>query len=286
METPSKIGVSAGNFDAIEFARRIAKALLPARARALLPKVLRNAPLVARAWPVFKRPGPLIRHYLNHTSPPEKRIRLKKGGELILSGHQLDLVVLFQVFCDRVYPVDPDTVVVDIGANIGLFSLYAAFSGAKKVYAFEPNREACGCILENIRRNNLQDTIVPYHHAVTSRSNEVVTIPKAASPQNRIAYGNADNDERESVVTISLNDIVSRESISRIDLLKMDCEGSEYDILAGISAPTFSIIGRIIIEYHDGKEREIEEDLRRHGFRLEKQVAETAKMGMLWFRRG
>lgn len=204
---------------------------------------------------------------------------------MILSGHHLDMVVLFQVFCDRVYPVDPDTVVVDIGANIGLFSLYAAFSGAQKVYAFEPNREACGYLLENIRRNNLQDTIVPHHYAVTSRSNEVVTIPKGASPQNRIAYGNADNDEHESVMTISLNDIVSRESISRIDLLKMDCEGSEYDILAGVSASTFSITGRIIIEYHDGKEREIEEDLRRHGFRLEKQVPETEKMGMLWFRR-
>jgi FkbM family methyltransferase len=280
-----KIGGGAATFEAIEFARRTVKALLPARVRALLPPVLRNAPLVVRAWPVFKKPLALVHHYLHHTIPPEKCVRLRSGGELILSGHELDMAVVFQVFCDEVYPVDHDKVVVDIGANIGLFSLYAAFRGAGKVYAFEPNREAYCCVLKNIERNNLQGRIVPYHQAVTSRSNEVVTIAKAASPQNRIAHGSAPDDEHESVTTISLNDIVRNEGISRIDLLKMDCEGCEYDILDATDASTFSRIDRIIIEYHDGRELEIEQNLRRHGFKLEKAAADNDRMGMLWFGR-
>jgi FkbM family methyltransferase len=282
---PSKIGVGTATFEAIEFARRTVKALLPARVRALLPPILRNAPLVAKAWPVFKRPLPLVHHYLNRSVPPEKRVHLRNGGELMLSGHELDMAVVFQVFCDEVYPVDRGTVVVDIGANIGLFSLYAAFSGAAKVYAFEPNREAYRCILKNIEANSLQDRIVPYHHAVTSRSNEIVTIPKAASPQNRIARASVPDDGYESVTTISLNDIVRNECISRVDLLKMDCEGCEYDILGGTTASTFSRIGRVIIEYHDGHEREIVKDLCRHGFRLERETAENDRMGMLWFGR-
>ncbi len=175
--------------------------------------------------------------------------------------------------------------VIDIGANIGMFSMYAAWRGARKVFAYEPNGEAFQCILRNIARNGLQARVVPYRHAVTSRSKEVVSIPRAASPQNRIARAATPDAEHEPVTTISLEDIVSNQGLSRIDLLKMDCEGSEYDILAGTSASTFARIERIILEYHDGREREIEANLRRHGFRLEKAVAENARMGMLWFRR-
>ena len=250
-----------------------------------LRKAMTMGPQIVRALFLFKKPLPLIHHYRHHTCPSERRVRLRNGRELKLSGHKLDTLVLFQVFCERVYPTDRNSVVVDIGANIGLFSLYAAFSGARKVYAFEPNREAYQCILENVKRNNLQNVVLAHNYAVTSKSDEVVTIPKAASPQNRIGYQNAAHgtDGYELVSTISLNDIVSRESMSRIDLLKMDCEGSEYDILAGISKSTFSKISRIIIEYHEGKADEIEENLQHHGFKLEKQTPATNKEGILWF---
>jgi len=261
----------------------IVRALLHPQER--LQKAIKNGPQIVRASLLFKNPLPLIHHFLNRTSPSKKNIQFRNGRELNLSQHRLDVVVLFQVFCERVYPTDRNTVVVDIGANIGLFSLYAAFSGAAKVYAFEPNREAYHYMLENIRRNDLGKIIVPYHYAVTSKSNDVVKIPKGASPQNRIAYEKVSNDEYESVNTICLNDIVSNNSISRVHLLKMDCEGSEYDILASISDSTFSKIDRIIVEYHDGKVGEIDEDLKQHGFKLERQAAQTEKMGMLWFRK-
>jgi FkbM family methyltransferase len=267
-----------------DFGLQVASAVL--HPIALLRRALKNGLLVVRACVLFKTPRSLIHHYFSQTSPAEKRIRFRDGRELQLSHHHLDVVVLFQVFCERVYPTDRDTVVVDIGANIGLFSCYAAFSGANKVYAFEPNGEAYRYMLENIRRSNLQDVIVPFNYAVTSKSDEVVTIPKAASPQNRIAYGNANADGYESVRTISLDDVVRKERIPGIHLLKMDCEGSEYDIMAGISDATFSSIDRIIVEYHEGKVGKIKEDLNQRGFRLERHAPETAKMGMLWFRKG
>ena len=285
MQTRSKIETGATSFDAIEFARRSVKALVPSRLRALLPPVVRNAPLIARAWPIFKRPLPLVRDFLNRTVPPGKVIRLRNGGELTLSGHELDVVVAFQVFCEQVYPVQRDTVVVDVGANIGLFSLYAAFSGATRVYAFEPNEEAYRCMLRNIERNGFHGRILPHRHAITSRSDDMVIIPKAASPQNRISHGGVPDGGHESVRTLSLDDIVRKHSLSRVDLLKMDCEGCEYDILGGTSASTFSKVGRIILEYHDAREAELVTILGHHGFRLERQVAENGRMGMLWFGR-
>src|SRR5205807_9416279 len=246
-----------------ELGLQIVRALL--HSKEFLRKTIIIGPQVVGALFLFKKPLPLIHHFFNQTCPSDKCIHLRNGRELKLSGHNLDIVVLFQVFCERVYPTDSNSVVVDIGANIGLFSSYAAFSGAQKVYAFEPSPQAYHCMLENIRGNNLQKVIVPYNYAVTSKSNEVVTIPKAASPQNRIAYENAniDRDEYELVNTISLNDIVSKESISCVHLLKMDCEGSEYDIIAGTSKSTFSKISRIIVEYHHGKAGEMVEKIGR-----------------------
>jgi len=261
----------------------IARALL--HPRIFLGRAWKNGLLVLRAWFLFKTPRSLIRHYFSQTSPADLRIHLRNGKELTLSGHRLDVVVLFQVFCEQVYPTDPDTVVLDVGGNIGLFAVYAAFSGARKVYTFEPNREAHGYMLENIKRNGLQTVIVPHHYAVTSKSDEVVAIPKGASPQNRIAYGPASSDAYESVHTISVDDFVRQEGIACIHLLKMDCEGSEYDILAGMSDATFAKIRRIIVEYHDAKSGKICEDLKPHGFELEKHVPETDRMGMLWFRK-
>ena len=268
-----------------EFGLKIGRALL--HPKQLLEEAIKIGPQTIRALFLFKKPFPLIQHYRYRTSPSEKRIQLRDGKQLILSNHRLDPLVLFQVFCERVYTTDWNDVIVDVGANIGLFSLYAAFNSAQKVHAFEPNREAYNVMLENIRRNNLQTIIIPHNYAVTSRSSEVVSIPKAASPQNRISYKNVgrDQDEYELVNTISLDDIVSRENMSRVDLLKMDCEGSEYEILEGMSESTFSKINRIIVEYHDGKVGELTEKLKQHGFKLEKQSQESVTMGMLWFRR-
>ena len=192
----------------------IARALL--HPRIFLGRAWKNGLLVLRAWFLFKTPRSLIRHYFSQTSPADLRIHLRNGKELTLSGHRLDVVVLFQVFCEQVYPTDPDTVVLDVGGNI-----------------------------------------VPHHYAVTSKSDEVVAIPKGASPQNRIAYGPASSDAYESVHTISVDDFVRQEGIACIHLLKMDCEGSEYDILAGMSDATFAKIRRIIVEYHDAKSGKI-----------------------------
>ena len=241
--------------------------------------------MVARACWLFKGPRALVRHYFDQTVPSQQPIRLRNGKQIRLSHHPLDVVVLFQVFCERVYPTTRNTLVVDVGANIGLFAFYAALHGVAKVYAFEPNLQAYGCMVENINRNGFQDVVVPYHYAVTASSGEEVSIRRTSSPQNRVVRGDVDPREYETVGTISLDDFVRQERLSRVDLLKVDCEGSEYDILAGTSASTFAIIDRIVLEYHDGKADLIKEDLKRHGFTLEKERPETDMMGMLWFGR-
>jgi FkbM family methyltransferase len=230
----------------------------------------------------------LIRHYLNRSSPKNKRIKFRNGRQIHLSNHDLDIVVLFQVFCERAYRrAGNQRVVLDIGANIGSFALYAAFKGARKVFAFEPNSEAYACLLQNIERNGLQQTVIPFRLAVSGRSNETVRIPIAASPQNRISCADIKtaDDKYESAGTISLNDIFAKEGFACVDLLKLDCEGSEYEILAATDPSTFHKIREIVLEYHNDGVDEIVSSLGRHGFHLAKRKRESEKMGMLWFSR-
>ena len=258
------------------------------RARELPEKVFHGGLKILTALYLFKNPLSLITHYLARSSPADKCIRFRDGRQMKLSNHDLDVIVLFQVFCERVYGRKRNnSIVLDVGAHIGSFALYAAFNGAKKIYAFEPNAEAYGCMLQNIERNELGGTIVPFRFAVTGKSNETVRIPIAASPQNHLSRQAIEDEDKnyESVGAISLNDILIKEDISCIDLLKLDCEGSEYDIIAATDAATFAKVREIILEYHDNRVEEIVNALKSHGFHLTKHKPETEKMGMLWFNR-
>ena len=59
-------------------------------------------------------------------------------------------------------------------------------------------------------------------------------------------------DSKREINSISLKDIISQYNISKIDLLKMDCEGCEYEVLQNIDEKTISLIDNIILEFHDG----------------------------------
>ena len=69
----------------------------------------------------------------------------------------------------------------------------------------------------------------------------------------------------------NLDNILHRHSIDRCRLLKLDCEGSEYDVLAGLSDESLSLIENIIVEVHParaGTPSELKDMLERKGFEV------------------
>jgi hypothetical protein len=77
--------------------------------------------------------------------------------------------------------------------------------------------------------------------------------------------------DKIEVGAISLPDIVAAYGLSKIDLLKMDCEGAEYRILYNCPEATLARIGAIALESHRGpepgeNEAELSEYLRKRGF--------------------
>lgn len=140
-----------------------------------------------------------------------------------------------------------DLVVVDIGANIGMFSLYV-YDIAKVIYAIEPILNAIEPFCETIRENRL-DKIRLFTLAIGPKTGKGYM--NIVEPD--IAGGSFLNkDGHREVYEMTLNDFCKREGIDHIDLLKIDCEGGEWDI---VRTTDFNLlrIDKIVGEYHGGR---------------------------------
>lgn len=259
------------------------------RKRRLSLSLLNKLPLYLwyflKCFFVFKSPISFIKNYIAIRSPKDNVLFLRNGVAVHLSDNPEDMVTAFLIFAKREYgKILKDSLILDIGANIGAFSIYASMNGAKKVYAYEPNEEAYGLLCKNISRNNLSDIVVPNRFVVSSEDGIEVRFPIKASPQNKIIEDDH-SKEYELVQTITLGRIISDNKIYLVDLLKLDCQGMEYEIIKSLDKETVGRIHAVKMEYHDGNEDMIISELASHGFFLDLKRKESDLMGNLWFTR-
>lgn len=190
---------------------------------------------------------------------------------MFLSEHPHDIVTIFVVMVKREYgSVRPGSVVVDIGANIGSFSLYAAKQGARKIYSYEPNEQAHTILVRNVNQNAYSSVIEANRAAVLGEIVSSAVIPKQASPYNQISTKDVVSEDDEEVPSVTLETIVNDHAVAVIDLLKLDCEGAEYGILYKAPAAIIEKIREIRMEYHSGEEEvgKLISYLQTHGFRV------------------
>ncbi len=148
-----------------------------------------------------------------------------------------------------------DRTVVDVGAHIGAFTLLAARHGARRVLAFEAGSEN----FEMLQANCGASPGVECRHAAVWGGGEsptsLVWRPNAHAentgggtvvPCTSVAGFGFSPDGAETVHTVPLDRIV--EELGRIDLLKIDAEGSEYPILLG--SRLLNRVGEIVGEFH------------------------------------
>ena len=140
--------------------------------------------------------------------------------------------------------------VVDIGANIGTFSIYAASSDSGvRVFAYEPIRANYEVLLKNISENGFQSRVTAFNMGVASKT-EKRTFYLSSSPEHSL-FVEAEQDAGVSVDCLSLNDVLERNKLSKVDLLKINAEGAEYEILYSTSRECFDKIDEIRLEYHE-----------------------------------
>jgi len=159
---------------------------------------------------------------------------------------------VLEVFDERVYEkLDvSNRVVVDIGAYIGDTSIYFALRGAKKVIAVEPHPVAYRELLENIRLNNLESVVIPINAALSTKPG-VICIEDVGVEETARAYHKQHGQGpcALTVQAITLSEILSKYADSDDVVLKMDCEGCEYDVILN-DYDHVRMFKEIIFEYH------------------------------------
>lgn len=146
----------------------------------------------------------------------------------------------------------PLDVCVDVGAHVGTFSLCAADRGAKKVYAFEPNPENYANLVRNIEVNKFRDVIIPFQSAVVGNSTtKRATLRRAGSNNGQYSIMYKDLYQGAEVDAMDLWDFIVHEIPGKVDYLKIDIEGGEWDLFeAPEAAMALSKVGYVDIETH------------------------------------
>jgi FkbM family methyltransferase len=175
-------------------------------------------------------------------------LRLRNGTRYHVRGGTLDLSIVNEQAFSNPYlgsgfiTLNTDSVVIDVGANIGDFAVMAAGEcPAGRVVAVEPLRSAGSIIEAQARLNNLRN--ITWVHAVLSDRNGTSSANPLGSPYDT-AEGAA-----EQVDSRTLPQLMSDFHLQRVDLLKLDCEGAEWDILPAAEA-VLPRIRQIAMEFH------------------------------------
>jgi FkbM family methyltransferase len=219
------------------------------------------------------------------------RLRLRNGTVIESASGALVVPLYKEIFFKDDYrlrsdPLTPGGTVIDIGANIGMFAVFAATEmRAARVYAFEPFAESFALLTRNATANHL-DAIVPVALGIAGDAG-TRTLHMQGRHGVHSMFGTS--GEAVTIECITLADAFDRFGIGRCDFLKLDCEGAEYEILLATPPEVFARIDRIALEYHDWMTEHRHEELSAlfaaNGFAVTTRDHAASRTGYLYARK-
>lgn len=184
--------------------------------------------------------------------------------------------ILAEIYKDRVYaPIlegKTGMIICDIGANIGLTTNYFS-QFAAKVYSVEPDKTHFKCLTEMVKYNKL-DMVEPINKAIYMQDGEFELGHNQNRTMNSLHSAVWDRSMSiDKVPTITLKTLFDTYKIEHCDFMKLDIEGSEYEVLGGEAfmevAPK---IDSLLTESHSWANRnpnQLKESLKNAGFIVE-----------------
>jgi len=212
-------------------------------------RILLNFNNWPRLLPLFLNPAHSGEHHINLRHPP---LQIQVRGAM-------DIWSVKETFLDSFYTrygvsIQNGWKVLDIGAGVGDFSLYAAYGNPQTVvYAYEPFPDSYKLMIKNLTMNAI-DNVMAFQQAIWSQNGRLALDLSAGEPLQIMSKGPELAGEYRDAITVqaySLDQVLQNHEIGVVNLLKMDCEGAEYAILLGASGQVIAKIERIIMEYHD-----------------------------------
>lgn len=181
----------------------------------------------------------------------KKKSGLISEKEKIVFYNAIENGDVYNIFIKNEYSIlnVKGKIVVDIGTNIGDSAIYFALNGAKKIIGFEPFNYNYNSAKKNVKENSLEDKCKIVLAGCSGKSGSIKLDPKIKSDvDSKIQF----SDEGNEVPMYSLKQIINDFNIPPKSILKMDCEGCEYESILTASKDTLGIFDEILLEYHHG----------------------------------
>jgi FkbM family methyltransferase len=171
-------------------------------------------------------------------------------------------------------------VVVDVGASTGSYSLLTTLHPGMRVFAFEPNPSVYEILLENIKRNGVEDRVTPYCIALYDEDGKArLSVPKDIGASGLATLSQSPlRFKAKRVVEIEtrrLDDI----EVPPPDFIKIDTEGAEVLVLRGGKQTIREHHPVMLLEHHNVNTRQM-------GFTLGDVTSLLEKWGATWEKAG
>lgn len=184
----------------------------------------------------------------------------------------------YKNFYGKDFILNKGDVVIDIGAHIGRFCLPTFLKYPDiRMYAFEPDVVNYNCLLRSISENHFDKSNFQVENiAVFNKTGNYNFSIGSESSQGSLSeigfFLDSTHSNRLTVKTKTLETIFNENHIEKCNLLKIDCEGSEYGIFYDLPEEFFKRIQNIYIEIHPTRDHQpetLKQLLRDNGFEIQ-----------------
>lgn len=187
---------------------------------------------------------------LKGTTFQKSKFRVESFDPLFVNYEQFFTDKIYESFFAKNKLIDNLDVVIDVGANVGLFTEYCLQKGASKVYSVEINDKAIDTF-KQIHGSRENVKLITKGLSAESGEIEVYLDPENSLVSSVIQTHTSGLSISKKVQMMSLKELLDSENIQHVNLLKIDVEGAEYDIFKSIDSEILSKVDYILMEFHD-----------------------------------
>lgn len=154
-------------------------------------------------------------------------------------------------------------VVLDCGGHIGTFAMYVKQNyPTALVYSLEPVPQNQELFLKNVEANDMKGVTLIKFALSGEHGQFYIDLSDKQFDAVSLQGNKPTNNNFVEVVACTFSEIVTSHNLKRIDLLKMDVEGAEYDILGKTLSSMNEFVKRIIMEYHPAGDKVQNDELK------------------------